>query len=135
MKKQILKTMLFTLVAAALVTVPAISRADDSTNAPAVKTSKKSMLHGKADAVDTAAMTLTVGTQVVNVTSATKITKDNKPATLEEVMVGDAVSVSYKKGDDGKLNATSIHDGLMSSKKKKKAASDSSSTNAPAAGN
>lgn len=135
MKKQILKTVLFSIVAAALVTMPAISRAQDSTNAPAAaKPSKKSMLHGKADAVDTAAMTLTVGTQVVNVTSTTKITKDNKPATLEEVMVGDAVSVSYKKGEDGKLNATAIHDGLMTSKKKKKAASDSS-TNAPATGN
>jgi hypothetical protein len=133
MKKQILKTVLFSLVAAALVTVPSLSRAADSTNAPAATTSKKSTLHGKAEAVDTAAMTLTVGTQVVNVTSTTKITKDNKPATLEEVMVGDAVSVSYKKGDDGKMNATAIHDGLMTKKKKK--ASGDSSTNAPAAGN
>jgi hypothetical protein len=135
MKKQILKTVLFSLVAAALVTLPSLSRAADATNAPAATSSKKSTLHGKAEAVDTAAMTLTVGTQVVKVTSATKITKDSKPATLEEVLVGDTVSISYKKGEDGKLNATSIHDGLTTSKKKKKASSESSATNAPAAVN
>ena len=134
MKKQIRKTLMFSLVAVALMAAPAISRAQDSNSAPAAadSTSKKLPFHGKAAAVDTAAMTLTVGTMVINVTSDTRISKNGKPATLEDIKEGDAVSGSYVKGDDGKLNASMIRDGLKTKKKKKAAASDSS-TNAPAA--
>lgn len=133
MKKTILKATLFSLLAAALITLPAVSRAQDqtATNAPstAPAPAKKLPFHGKAAAVDTAAMTVTVGTLVINVTSETKISKDGKPATLEDIKVGDVVSGSYKKDDEGKLNASMIRDGI---KKKKKPAADSS-TNAPAA--
>lgn len=131
--KKIIKSILFSLVAAALVAVPSISRAQDSnTNAPAA--SKKLPIHGKAAAVDTAAMTLTIGTTVINITSETKISKDGKPATLSDIKEGDNVSASYEKGQDGKNDALKVNDGMMkSSKKKKKAASTDSSTNAPAA--
>ena len=131
----LVKTTLFGLLAAALIALPTVSRAQDqtaSTNAPASATTpaKKLPFHGKAAAVDTAAMTLTVGTLVINVTSETKITKNGKPATLDDIKVDDVVSGSYKKGDDGKLNASMIRDGI---KKKKKAATTDTSTNAPAA--
>jgi len=130
MKKQILKTLLFSLVAMALVATPAVSRAQGDTNAPA-PASKKLPFHGKAAAVDTAAMTLSVGTMVINVTSETKISKDGKPAILSDIKEGDMVSGSYTKGDDGKLNASMIRDGLKAKKKKKAAAE--ASTNAPPA--
>ena len=80
---------------------------------------------------DLDAMTVTVGTMVINVTSETKISKDGKPATLENIKVGDVVSGSYKKDDQGKLNASMIRDGIK--KKKKAATTDGSTTNAPAA--
>jgi hypothetical protein len=124
MKISIAKTTLFALVTAALVAVPAISRAQDSTNmpadnAPAAAPKKHGTppIHGKVAAVDTAAMTITIGESTINITSETKISKDGKPATLSDIVVGDAVSASYKKDEAGKLNATTIRDG----KKKKEA--------------
>jgi len=134
MKNQLLKTVLFSLVAAALVTLPVVSHAQDSTNTPADTAPakpKKIPFHGKAAAVDTAAMTITVGTMVINVTSETKTSKNGKPATLSDIVVGDMVSGSYVKGADGKLSASSLHDGLKA--KKKKSTESTTSTNAPAA--
>jgi hypothetical protein len=136
MKKQIIKTALLSLLASALVALPAVGRAQDQTTdtnapAPAMTPAKKTPFHGKAAAVDTAAMTLTVGTLVINVTSDTKISKNGKPAILSDILVGDLVSGSYKKGDDGKLNASTIRDGIK--KKKKPAATDASTNSVPAA--
>ena len=130
--KKYIKSILFSIVAAAVMAIPATSHAQDSTNAPAA--SKKLPIHGKAAAVDTAGMTLTIGTTVINITSETKITKDGKPATLSDIKEGDAVSASYQKGENGKNDALKVNDGVTkSSKKKKKAAESGSSTNAPAA--
>jgi len=117
MKKQIA---LFSIVAAALIAVPVLSRAADSTpsapeqTAPAKK--HGGPFRGKVAAVDTTAMTLTVGTQTYNVTSDTKITKDGKPATLADLTVGTLVGGSYKKDGD-KLNALVIHAGERAKKK------------------
>lgn len=122
MKKQIAKITLFGLVAAALVAVPAASRAEDSTNAPAAAPANKhgTPFHGKVTDVDTNAMTLTVKSLTINITSETKITKDNKPATLSDIAVGDTVRGAYKTDDAGKLNATVIRDGLKTGTTKKK---------------
>jgi hypothetical protein len=67
--------------------------------------------HGNLSAADTKAMTLTVGTLTMQVTSDTKIAKDGKAATLADGVVGDPVGGVYKKTDDGKLNAISVHFG------------------------
>ena len=134
MMKNILKISLF---AAAIVAAPALSRAQDAaTNAPAVtrapapapdqaapapaKPKKQGLVfRGTVSAVDTNAMTLTVETRTFDITSDTKITKDGQPATLGDGVVGQPVSGAYKKGDDGKLDATTIRFGA---KKKKEAA-------------
>jgi len=109
MKKQLA---LFSLVAAALIATPVITRAQDaSTNQPAATAPAKKhglQYKGKVVAVDTAAKTITVGKQTYNVTATTKINKDGKPATLADFAVGDAVAGGYKK-DGEKLNATTIH--------------------------
>jgi hypothetical protein len=127
MKRQILKIVTLSLFAAAIVAAPALSRAQDtSTNAPAVSTPKHkhgAPFHGAVSMLDTNAMTLTVGKLTVQVTSETKITKDGKPATLADGIVGEKVSGYYKKDADGKLNATTIHFG-----DKKKGVSDASSS-------
>ena len=121
MKNNLVKIALLGLMAAAFVAVPNISRAQDSTNTPAAPAPKKSGLpfHGKLAAVDPTAMTVTVGSLTINVTAATKVTKDGKKATLADFVVGDTVGGSYHKDADGKLIAATIHDGI---KKKKKAA-------------
>src|ERR1017187_5905682 len=125
MKNNIAKITLFTLVAAALVAMPVVSRAEDSTNTPppaSTHPAKKNgslPFKGKVAAVDpTAAMTFTVGTLTIAVTSETKITKDGQPATFADITAGASATGSYKKGADGKLTASSVKLG----EKKKKAA-------------
>jgi hypothetical protein len=121
MKIPTIKIALFSLVTAALVAVPATSQAQDKPKtaapvpaapaAPAAPSAKKSRapFHGKVSAIDSAAMTITIGTQTISITSDTKIIKDEKPATLSDITVGDTANGAYKKDDAGKLNATTIH--------------------------
>ena len=77
--------------------------------------------HGKVTAVDTNAMTLTVGNLVLQVTSDTKITKDGKPAKLSDGVVGERVQVAYKKTETGRLTANTILFGAKGEAKPKKA--------------
>ena len=67
--------------------------------------------------MDTNAKTLTVGALTLQVTPDTKITKDGQPATLLDGVVGQPVSGSYKKTNDGKLNAVTVHFGAKSGEK------------------
>lgn len=125
---------MFAIVAAALVAVPVVLRAEDkpakaakpaSAAAEAGKNNRSLPFNGKVSAVDSAAKTVTVGSQTLNVTAETKITKDGKPATLADITVGEAARGSYKKDEAGKLNAASISVGEKAPKgeqpKKKKA--------------
>ena len=132
MKNQITKVALLGLLTAAIVALPSVTRAQDaSTNStPAAPAHPHHPpVHGKVAAVDTAAMTLTVGETTIVVTSETKISKDGKPATLSDIMVGDNVIASGKKDDSGKFVATKINDGVKM--KKKMPTTDAASTNAP----
>ena len=47
----------------------------------------------------------------------TKITKDGKPATLEDGVVGEPVSGYVKPTDDGKMAATTVHFGAKAADK------------------
>jgi hypothetical protein len=126
-----LKVTFLACVAAALAVVPAVSRADDSTNTPAATPAPKKHglpFHGKVASVDSAAMTFTVGTMTIAITSTTKITKDGQPAVFSDITTGEMVRGSYKKDDSGTLNATLVRIGEM-----KKAAPAPASTNAPPA--
>jgi hypothetical protein len=130
--KNVIKFTTLSLLAAALVATPLLSRAQDTstnapaatgTNAPAVKIKKNGALpfHGKLAAVDASAGTFTVGTLDLTITSKTKITTNSVPATLADFKVGDNVTGAYKKGADGKLSATSLKLGAA---KKKQAATE-----------
>jgi hypothetical protein len=144
MGKNIIKLHIAAILIAATVVVPQLSRAQDttSTNAPAVapavtptvsdqttnapvKKARKrdhSVFNGKLTEVDTNAMTFTVGKRTFEVTSETKIEKAGQPATLSDGTVGEPAGGTYKKTNDGKLDAISVRFG----DKKKKEASDSS---------
>jgi len=132
MKRQFAKWTLFALCAAAVLAVPALLRAQDDTNTAAAsaptKPHKKHSIpfHGNLAGVDTNAMTITVGNMTLQATSKTKIMKDGQPAVLGDGVVGQPVSGSYRKGDDGTTNAISIYYGA----KAKKAADSTGSTNA-----
>ena len=139
MKKHIANLSMLTLCAAAIFVVPASSRAQDTTNAPAAApviapvvppiapppaaaqtppvkkhtaapavTPATLPFHGALTAMDTNAMTLTVEKRTFEITSATIITKDGKPAVLADGVVGEQVRGSYKKGAAGKLDAVMI---------------------------
>ena len=120
MKKHIAKITTLSLLAAAVIAVPALlCAADVSTNTPG--SSGQTVrpkpgihgipFHGKVAAVDANAMTLTVGNLTLQVSSDTKIFKDGKPAKLSDGVVGEQVRGAYKKGEDGKLNAVSVYFG------------------------
>jgi hypothetical protein len=86
---------------------------------------------GKLGAVDKAAKTITLddkNKRVFVITSETKLMKGDKPATLEDGVVGEPVTGSYHKGDDGKLSAKSVYFGGKpaegDAKKKKKEATE-----------
>jgi hypothetical protein len=131
MTRKIAKITTLSLFAAALVTMPVLSRAQDSNalaspdqTAPAKpKKHSNPPFHGKLSAVDTNAMTLTVEKRTFNITPDTKITKDGQPAVLADGVVGEQVRGSYKKTDDGKLNAVTVHFGVKSGEKPKKESS------------
>ena len=122
MTKLMLKTGLLTMLAVAVAGWPVGTSAAD-TNAPAVekkepKPKKSLVFHGKLKSVDKTAKTISVGERTFQITSETKISKADKPAMLEDGVVGEDVSGAYKKGDDGKLTATSVHFGPKSEKTK-----------------
>jgi Domain of unknown function (DUF5666) len=121
MKKQIA----IIALAAAFVAAPSVIKAQDAAKpdaAAATTPAKKkagNAVHGAVAAVDATANTVTVGTKTYSITSDTKITKNKEAATIADITVGENVSISFKKGDGDKLNATAIRIG--EAKKKKKA--------------
>ena len=104
MKKLIIALMVAAI--AAVSTLP-LAAADDKA-APAARALP---LSGKIAAVDKQAKTVKVGERVFQVTATTRIIKDNKPATLDDAKVGDEVGISYREGDDKKLNLVSLRVG------------------------
>ena len=123
MIKYVLRIGAVGLLAAAIAGMPAQLRAQ-STNKPAVE--KKSAggkkgsaekqkaqhpFHGKLAAVDKTAKTIKVGQSTYQITSATKITKAGKPATLEDGGVDEPVSGFVKPTEDGKMAATTVRFG------------------------
>ena len=95
MTKKISKITVLSLFATALVAMPALSRAEGtSTNAPASSDQTPAKpkhgnlpFHGNLSSADTKAMTFTVGTLTLQVTSDTLITKDGKSATDRKSVV------------------------------------------------
>ena len=124
MKKHILQTTALSLFAAVIIAVPMPSRAGDAntnaaassgqTTAPKPQRNGSLPFHGKLTAVDTNAMTLTIGKLTLQVTSGTKISKDGKSAALSDGVVGEPVRGAYTKGVNGKLDAVTVHFGAKS---------------------
>jgi hypothetical protein len=117
MKKQFLKFGVLTLLAAAMSVSPIRVTAADAEK-PVVKPpvaekpippARSVPFRGKLAAVDKTLMTFTVGERVFQVTSQTKISKGGKPGILEDGVVGENVTGAYKKGEDGKLTATTVN--------------------------
>jgi len=137
MMKSILRIGALALLAAALAGAPAQLSAQTTNNAAAAKKSaaakkdaatKSKGAHpfrGKLASVDKVAKTIKVGESVYQITSETKITKDGKPAVLEDGVVGEPVTGYVRPTADGKMAARTVHFGAKAdakggSKKKEK---------------
>ena len=136
MKNRLLKMTFLTLVAAAMAGLTPSLRADD-TNAAATD-NKPLKFYGPVTAVDTNAMTFTVGDQTFALTGESQVTRNGQTATVADIVVGDPARGSYTKGADGKLDITKVRfgkkaGGKSGTKKKKHSDTGSSDTNAPAA--
>jgi len=126
MKTSLVKLSLLTVVGCTLTLTPFQSPAQEKKNENAAEKSggaqgeaKKAVnpnrslpLNGKVAAVDKSAKTVKVGNREFHVSAETKIQKDGKAATLEEITVGEPIRGSYRQAEDGKLNATSLFLGL-----------------------
>jgi hypothetical protein len=117
MNKSILRLGLLGLLAAGITGTSANLRAQN-TNAPAPEKKEHKAkpagilpFHGNLKAVDATAKTISVGDLVLQITSETKIEKAGKAAALQDGVVGEPVGGSYKKTEDGKLTAVSVHFG------------------------
>ena len=115
MIKTLGKLSLIALLAAAVAGLPVhAGPATPSGSDPAPK-ARAIPFHGKIGAVDKSAKTITLDERtkrVFQISSETKYTKDGKPATFEDAVVGDYITGQYLKGDDGKLTAKSIKFGM-----------------------
>jgi hypothetical protein len=159
MKMQMVKLPVLALCAAAILVVPALSRAQNNpappvtppppvapvpppvvapppsttppVPVPAPKPAAKKRaaapattpFRGTVTALDTNAMTLTVGQRTFEITSETMITKEDKPAILSDGAVGEPVRGAYKKNAEGKLDATTIRYGGAAQPAKKESTS------------
>lgn len=120
MNTRILRIGAISLLAAAIVGAP-VQLTAQSTNKPAAQkkapaakkeaAEKKKSGHpfrGKLAELDKTAMTLKLGKSTYYVNSETKITKDGKPATLADGVVGEPVTGYAKPDEEGKMVATTV---------------------------
>jgi hypothetical protein len=122
MLKNVLRIGAVGLLAAAIAGMPAQLLAQ-STNQPAPakkaadnkdvaqKKQKNLPYSGNLTAVDKKARTITVGKRKFDISSETKFFKGDKPAALEDGASGEYVTLSYKKGADGKFVAHNVYFG------------------------
>lgn len=128
MNKLKIKSGVAVLCAAAIAVLPWPLHAQN-TNKPAAKETRAKKpavtpavtpFRGKLKALDKTAKTISVGELTIQVTSETKILKAEKPAVLEDGVVGEIVSGAYQKSEDGKLHATRITFGTKADSTKEK---------------
>ena len=128
MKRPILTVFVSALFVAGLMFCTPMSRAQDQTpttnpsdtpsTQPAKKAHKSLRFKGEVTAVDTNANTFSIGDQTYTITDKSKIVKaaDGSDATIQDITVGESVSGSYKKAEDGTLNVTRLRIGKKSKK-------------------
>src|SRR5438552_5782661 len=136
--KLLLKFAVWSVLAAALTRLPA-QIAAQTTNKPAAQnkpaekqspaekkeSSPKAQsipFHGHILELNKAAKTVKVDKRIFEINSDTKIYRGEKPAAFEAGILGEYITGSYKKTDDGKLVARSIYFGGKNKEKGKEKA-------------
>jgi hypothetical protein len=122
MKNRTLATAILAPLTLSIVLFSHSLHAQSTNKAPANKPApeKKAVahpFHGTLTAVDKNAKTITVGKVTYRITSETKLKKNDKPATLDDGVIGDEVAGYVKPDADGKLFASSVRFGAKSDSK------------------
>lgn len=115
--KKLVITLLVTAFAAA--SSLSVAAADAKPANKKEATAKSIPFGGKIIALDKQAKTVTVGKRVFHVTSETKITKNEKPATLDDATVGEEIGGAYKQDAEKKMNLVSLRIGPKAEAPKK----------------
>ena len=97
------------VTAFAMVAISPARAADDAK--PAAPAGRATPLRGKVDSVDKQAKTFKINDRTFHVTSETRMMKAGKPATFDDVMVGEEVSGQYREGADKKMNVVGLRIG------------------------
>lgn len=87
------------------------ARAADTNSPSAGEKQGPNRFYGPVTAVDTNAMTFTVGDQTFKITGESQVTKSSKPATIADAVVGEPARGTYTKTADGKLIVTKVRFG------------------------
>lgn len=130
--KKLIQSIVVLTATAVLLGTPATSLGQDKAKEKAAEKAKEkgkdaakkpsvTPFTGKAVSVDKAAKTVKLSGEkgrTLTVTATTRIAKDGKPATLDDLKDGDDVYGAFKTGTDGKLEATALTIGKPAPKKK-----------------
>ncbi len=123
MLKSIVKFGALGLLAAAVAGLPfhALAQSTNKTAAakkPAAKEPAKAEkkqpnlpYKGNLTAIDKQAKTMTIGKRTFQITSDTKLFRAGKPATLDDGVKDEYVTLSYQKADGDKFNAHNVYFG------------------------
>ena len=111
------------MVFTGLATEAAEGAKDKSAQTPKSEAKQKRMpFSGKVSAVDKTAKSVTLDgrekSRTFQITSATKITKDDKPAVIDDVIVGQTVTGLAKETAPGKWELVTLHIGAKAGKAK-----------------
>src|SRR5438552_9142035 len=124
MKKLFTLSVLIALIAGVPPTVRAAEAyKDKATQAPKSDNRPKQIpFRGKVGAVDKTAKTVTLEgkekSRTFQITSATKITQDGKPAVIDDIIVGQTVGGSAKQTAAGKWEVVTLNIGAKAGKAK-----------------
>lgn len=115
------------LLTAAVLVLPSLAQAGDkpAETPKAEKKAKGMPFNGTVSAVDRVAKTVTLEgkekQRVFQVTSETKIFKNKKPATFDDILAGERVGGYVRENADGKSELITLNTGLAPKNEKSKA--------------
>ena len=115
--------------------IAVLAQAADTNSPAATEKPGPNRFYGPIAAVDTNAMTFTVGDQTFKITPESQITRNSQPAKITDAVVGEPARGTYTKTADGKLIVTKVRFGKGGGKangKKGGGKKKSTNTNAPA---
>lgn len=109
--KRILPQIVASSIFAAILGISALAQAADTNSPAAAEKPGPNRFYGPVSAVDTNAMTFTVGEQTFKISGESQVTKNAQPATIADAVVGEPARGTYTKTADGKLIVTKVRFG------------------------